>query len=285
MEPGCRMLVADDSAATRQIFRKAAARAGMPVSIVEASSGDECKALICKGHLQLAFIDIYMPGASGIDVALAARQAGVKTFITLMSAREDDELFAIARQLKVYEFLVKPFGVADVQSIIRTYNHLASPLRALIVDDSETTRNLIQKVLARSVFRLMLEQAADGETAVAICRSELFDVVFLDCNMPGVSGLATLKRLKAHNPLIKVVMISGELDQRRKQAAAKLGAAAVMPKPFSTDQVDMVLHRVYGLPIPMLKMLPAENAWRVPASLRDLTLPPRISHRPERRAI
>jgi len=162
------MLVADDSAATRRIVREAAARAHMPVMFHEATTGNECKEVIVNGHMHLAFVDIYMPGLSGVEVVLAARQAGVKTFFTLMSAREDDELFEIARQLKVYEFLVKPFGVADVQSIIKTYNHLASPLRALIVDDSETTRKIIQKVLARSVFRVMLEQTADGDMSVGL---------------------------------------------------------------------------------------------------------------------
>jgi CheY-like chemotaxis protein len=257
MDLGCRMLVADGSAATRQIIREAAARAHMPVMLLEATNGNECKALITKGHVQLAFIDIDMPGLSGIEVVLAARQAGIKTFFTFMSAREDDELFDIARQLKVYEFLAKPFRISNVQTIIRTYNHLTSPLRALIVDESETIPKLIEKLLARSIFRLTLEQADTGAGAVALCRSEWFDVVFLDCDMPQFNGLTALKQLRKHNPSIKAVMISGRRKPVREQTEAQPGVTAFMSKPFSVDQVDAALHQLYGLPIPMLKAPPA----------------------------
>jgi len=76
--------------------------------------------------------------------------------------------------------------------------------------------------------------------------------------MPGLSGLQTLKRLKKFNPSIKVIMISAEYDRSRERTAAQLGAAAFMHKPFSVDQVDAVLHQLYGLPMPMLKAPPAE---------------------------
>jgi two-component system, chemotaxis family, chemotaxis protein CheY len=254
MEPGCRLLVADDSAGIRQMFRMAAARASTPVTVIEASGGKQCQALLHKCNPQLAFIDNYMPGPSGIEIVAEARRAGLKTFITLISARPDDELFELARQLRVYEFLVKPFRVEDILSIIRTYNHIAAPLRTLIVDDSETTRQVMQRVLAKSVFRLLLEQAPDGETATALCRSEFFDVVFLDCNMPRLDGLATLKRLKKHNPCIKVVMMSSEHNPKREQAAAELGAAAFLPKPFSIIDAEAVLHQLYGLPVPRLSL-------------------------------
>jgi DNA-binding NtrC family response regulator len=257
MDTGCRMLVADDSAGTRQLFRAAAARASAPVTLIEASDGHQCKELLHKGNVQIAFIDNYMPGPSGIEIVWEARKAGLKTFITLISARPDDELFDLARQLKVYEFLIKPFGVSDIHSIIRTYNHLAAPLRALIVDDSRSTRQIIRKVLAQSVFRLLLEQAPDGETAAELCRSEFFDIVFLDCNMPGLDGLATLERLKQHNPSIKVIMMSSERHRTRVFSAHQRGAA-FLHKPFSVTQAEAILHQLYGLPVPRLNAAESE---------------------------
>ena len=267
MESGCRILVADESAMTRQIFRKAVARANMPVTLLEASNGHQCKELLVGGHVHLAFIDVYMPGPSGIEVALAVRQARMKPFITLMSAREDDELFDLARQLKVYEFLVKPFELADIHSIIRTYNHVAAPLRALIVAQSTSARQIIEKVLYRSVFHLTLEQAPDEGGAVAACRSDLFDIVFLDCNMPGPISFSTLERLKSITPSIKVVVMSSERNPKRAQMATENGAAAFVQKPFSADQIDAVLHQLYGLPIPMLNTSEANISAIAPSFL------------------
>jgi DNA-binding NtrC family response regulator len=252
MQHGCRILVADDSAGTRQLFRQAAARATAPVTLLEAKDGHQCRELLHKNIVQMAFIDNYMPGPSGIELVWEARKAGLNTFITLISARPDDELFELARQLKVYEFLVKPFGMSDIHAIIRTYNHLASPLRALIVDDSRSTRQIIRKVLAQSVFRLLLEQAPDGEAAAELCRTEFFDVVFLDCNMPGLDGLATLQRLKQHNPSLKVVMMSS--DPSREVAVRQFGVAAFLSKPFSLAHAEAVLHQLYGLPVPRLSV-------------------------------
>jgi two-component system, chemotaxis family, chemotaxis protein CheY len=267
MQSGCRILVADDSAGTRQLFREAAARACAPLTLLEAKDGHQCRELLHKNAVQMAFIDNYMPGPSGIEIVCEARRAGLRTFITLISARPDDELFALARQLNVYEFLIKPFGVSDIQAIIRTYHHLAAPLRALIVDDSRSTRHIIRNVLAHGVFQLLLEQAPDGETALELCRTEYFDVVFLDCNMPGLDGLATLQLLKQQNPAIKVVMMSSDPHPSRQVAARQQGAAAFLPKPFSIAHAEAVLHQLYGLPLPRLSS-EAETEDLLPSLLR-----------------
>src|SRR5438067_8757012 len=238
MDSGCRMLVADDSHAVRRLFREVASRAHMPVTLVEASDGNECKRLLMKGEIHLAFIDVFMPGPSGIEVIMAARRAGSRTFMTLMSEREDEELFELARQLKVYEFLIKPFTIGQVQSILRIYNHIASPLHALIIDGSETAGPVIQTVLAKSVFRLVLERATDASTAIALCKSELFDIAFLNCTASRHDASAIVKRLTKHNPAIKIVMMTSEDSWNRQDAATQLGAAAFVEKPFSAEQVD-----------------------------------------------
>jgi CheY-like chemotaxis protein len=57
MQPGCRILVADDSAQTRQLFRDAAARTNTPVTLLEASDGTQCRELLHDVNPHLAFID------------------------------------------------------------------------------------------------------------------------------------------------------------------------------------------------------------------------------------
>ncbi|MCZ7660760.1 MAG: response regulator [Xanthobacteraceae bacterium] len=244
MDSGCRILVADDTPAIHQIFREVAARARMPVTLIEASDGKACMEQLNRNDVQLAFIDHYMPGMSGIEVVWNARRAGLKTFMTLMSGQPDEELFELARQLRVYEFLVKPFRIASVQSIIRTYNHIAAPVRGLIVDGSRATRQVIRKVLAQSVFRLLLEQAHDFESARELCDTEFFDVAFLDGDLPERDEL--IAALKAHNPAVKVVVIANVRGRGLE------GTAAVLSKPFTIGEAEAVLHQLYGLPVPRL---------------------------------
>jgi DNA-binding LytR/AlgR family response regulator len=76
--------------------------------------------------------------------------------------------------------------------------------------------------------------------------------VFLDVNMPGLNGFATLGRLMQANPDAKVVMISGEYNPLREREAIALGAAATMHKPFFPTEIDAVLHRIFGLQSPKL---------------------------------
>jgi DNA-binding NtrC family response regulator len=250
MDTECRMLVADDSPVTRQLFRDVVSRAQMPITLVEACNGNECKRLLLKGRKHLAFINARMPGISGIRAIIAARRAGIKTFITLMSSRPNDELFEVARQLRVYEFLIKPFTSAEIEAVIRKYNHVVAPMRALIVDDSDTAVLTVKGAVDKSVFRIGIEQATDTSVAVALCRSELFEIVFLNCDLTKRGGATTIERLKRYNPSVKVVVMTSDRSSDQGNAAARLGATDVLQQPLSTEQVDEVLHRLYGLPVP-----------------------------------
>lgn len=278
-----RMLVADDVQGIRHIFRHVAARSCGLIDLVEAADGRECVKLLSRGDIDLAFIDVYMPEMSGLEALRGARNFGVKTFVTLMSgAPGSDQFMQLARQLKAYEFLHKPFGVRDVEGIIETYRRVVGATKVLIVDDSMTVRKVVQKVLAASVFHMDCYEAPDGETALAYCGRVNFDIVFLDCNMPGLDGLATLDRLRLHNPDAMVVLISGDRDKNYEARGLKRGAAAFLAKPFNARDVDTVLHALFGLKLPNLMTWDADSA--VAGTEHERSAPPRASERPHRSA-
>ena len=247
------MLVADDSRVARLIFRDVVAGAATgAINIIEASDGRECMDELARGNMDLAFIDIHMPHMSGLEALWGARNLGLKTFVTLMSGSVDDRLIALARNLRAYEFLFKPFGPGDVEKVIETYRRLCVPMRALVVDDSATVRRVIHKVLAASLFHIEVAEATDGGAALARCAKGDIDIVFLDCNMPGLDGLETLSRLITRDPHIKVIMISGEWNDEHEREAMKRGAVAFLHKPFRAGDVDTLLHALYGVPSPNL---------------------------------
>src|SRR5919106_245623 len=189
LDRSMKMLVADDAESIRSIFREVTQRSCGLVELIEASNGRDCVKLLSRSDIDLAFIDVYMPEMSGLEALRGARHVGIKTFVTLMSGIDDDNVVEFARQLRAYEFLRKPFHVRDVEAIIETYQRAAKPAKVLVVDDSKTVRRVIQKVLAGSIFRMDCYEAPDGESALAFCGSANFDVIFLDCNMPGLDGL------------------------------------------------------------------------------------------------
>jgi CheY-like chemotaxis protein len=245
-----KVLIADDSNAVHQLIRDALP-GDYSGNIIHAFDGVECLQALDHG-VDLAFIDVHMPTMSGMDALWAARIAGNKTFVTLISGRSNRRCIDLARQLEAYEFLTKPFGSAEIESILATHRRVSNPMQVLLVDDSPISLKVMRKVLASSVFRLNIEEANTGVEAIARCNSEAVDVVFLDVNMPGLNGYATLARLIHANPQAKVVMISGEHNAPREHEAVKLGAAAIMHKPFFPTEIDAVLHRILGLQSPKL---------------------------------
>ena len=247
-----KMLVADDSQAIRSLFREVAQRSCSLIELIEASDGRECVKQLSSGEIDLAFIDVYMPELSGLDALRGARHVGVKTFVTLMSGPDSDRFMDLAQQLRAYEFLRKPFGVRDIEAILETYRRVVGPTKVLIVDDSMTVRRIVQKVLTASIFRMECYEASDGETALGYSNRVDFDIIFLDCNMPGLDGLATLDRLRLRNPDALVVMISSERNKTTEMRALKRGAAAFLYKPFYPQHIDAVLHRLFGLRMPDL---------------------------------
>jgi len=148
--------------------------------------------------------------------------------------------------------LTKPFTPADVEAIVKTYCRVTVPMRALIVDDSATVRRLIAKVMNGSIFNIGCTEADEGEKALTLCEAEDFEIVLLDCNMPGLNGMQTLERLLERAPGIKVVMMSAEHNLERTRRALDRGAFAFLQKPFYPGDIDRLLHGIFGLRIPEL---------------------------------
>jgi CheY-like chemotaxis protein len=247
-----KVLVADDSRLIHDIFNDIASRSPIPFEVISADDGQQCVDALNRGGIHLAFIDVNMPQMSGMEAVGKARTGGNKTFVTLMSANANQRRMQLALQLKIYEFLAKPFTAEQVMRILQTYCRVTLPSSALVVDDSATVRRIIKKVFANSIFNIDVTEAGDGQTALDCCASGAFDVVFLDCNMPGLAGTATLEQLLERDPGVKVIMISGERNETRRRWALDRGAAAFLYKPFNATDIDRELHALFGLRMPQL---------------------------------
>jgi two-component system chemotaxis response regulator CheY len=135
----------------------------------------------------------------------------------------------------------------------------------------------MQKVVHGSVFNCEIAEAADGEAALDLARTTAFDAVFLDYNMPGLNGFATMKRLMLIQPSANVVMISGEHDAVRERESLEGGACAFLHKPFGPQDVDRVLHAAFGLRSPHLKVKKSEPNFDVAIEGSTIRLAHKIS--------
>lgn len=109
-------------------------------------------------------------------------------------------------------------------------------IRTLVVDDDTLMRELLKAIL-RDEGYLIVGEAKDGAAAVAACEKSLPDLVCLDVNMPGMSGIDTLRVLHGKYPEMCVVMITGDSSLSTVREAVSHGAAGYIIKPFTHARV------------------------------------------------
>ncbi len=107
--------------------------------------------------------------------------------------------------------------------------------KILIVDDQYGIRILLNEVFQKEGYKTF--QAANGVQAIDIVTKHSPDLVLLDMKIPGMDGIEILKRLKAIDVDIQVIIMTayGELDMI--QEAKDLGAITHFAKPFDIDEI------------------------------------------------
>ena len=117
-------------------------------------------------------------------------------------------------------------------------------LDVLIVDDSAAIRKILQRVLRQADLQLgQVYEAGDGVEALKALSSQHVDMVFADVNMPNMDGLQLLGQIKGAQEWkhLPVIMVTTEGSESKVIAAANLGAAGYVRKPFSAEQFRQTL--------------------------------------------
>ena len=115
-------------------------------------------------------------------------------------------------------------------------------VKLLLVDDMEEMRNILRRLLAAMGF-IQTTMARNGEEALALLRSQPFDVVLCDWNMPRMSGRALLEIVRADPKLslLPFLMITGENTSSQVKSAIQGGVTDFIIKPFTATRLEQRL--------------------------------------------
>lgn len=114
--------------------------------------------------------------------------------------------------------------------------------KILVVDDEKIVRDFFKRLV--SFLGVETFEAPDGHTAIEMARNNKFDLFFIDVRMPGLDGLETYYKIKAIEPLAKVVMITGyALEQTLIQAQTE-GVYGIIRKPFNIESIVKYIEQV-----------------------------------------
>ncbi len=123
-------------------------------------------------------------------------------------------------------------------------------LNILIVDDSEVMRKVIRRIMNLSGFELgIVMEAEHGEEALTVLDENWIDVVISDINMPVMSGIELLKRIKATESMAStpVIVVSTEGRSERIEEIMNLGASGFITKPFNPEDIRSVISDALGV--------------------------------------
>ena len=116
-------------------------------------------------------------------------------------------------------------------------------MKILVVDDHAVVREGIRRLLA-TIAGAEIHEAATAQDALALSRSVSPDVIVLDINLDGSSGLELLRRLKADNVAARIVMFTMHSEPSYAMRALKAGAAGYVSKSAEAGELVTAVKKI-----------------------------------------
>jgi DNA-binding NarL/FixJ family response regulator len=118
-------------------------------------------------------------------------------------------------------------------------------LKFIIADDHPLFRGALRQVLEKISADVNIVEVGDFESVIQLIKDQDdFDLLLLDLTMPGGTGLSGLMNLKAIQPALPVIIVSGTDDNVTISRALELGASGFIPKSTSMDGIGEAVRAV-----------------------------------------
>jgi YesN/AraC family two-component response regulator len=129
---------------------------------------------------------------------------------------------------------------------MQTASSAKKKLRVLIADDIQETRRNTRLMLATIDDVEVVAIASNGLQAVQLAKEHYPDILLLDINMPELDGLSAYREIARVHPDIGCIVISAEKDTTTLRNAISVGVQEYLFKPFTIEELETAISRVYG---------------------------------------
>jgi len=199
--------------------------------------------LIPTADSRAAMADFHLQARVQVSLALAGHEVGVSVNDGAVTLTIEKNVLMLSRlEQELQEVVTKVEGVKSVATQVGKNFHQAdiyrkidfqAPSRVLLVDDE---REFVQTLSERLLLRDMGSAVAfDGESALEMLREDEPEVMILDLKMPGIDGMEVLRQVKASQPEIEVIILTGHGNESDRETCMALGAFAYLQKPVDID--------------------------------------------------
>ena len=119
-------------------------------------------------------------------------------------------------------------------------------IRVFIVDDHEIIRQGLKMILKEAPDLTVVGEAADGNEALKKLRTAECDVLVLDMNMPGKSGIELLTEIKALRPKLHILVLTIHPEDRFALKTLKAGASGYLCKDTALEELEVAIRKIYN---------------------------------------
>ena len=265
---GKRVLIVDDNPTNCRILVQQCRKWGLEAQAVP--GGEEALTLMKREPpFDLGILDMQMPGMDGIDLALAIRSlenGGNLPLIMLSSVGKPEQrksdlqvtrfksfLSKPVKQLRLYRAILEALNASEWQGEMKdasadfVLDHdLGSrkPLRIMVAEDNPVNQRLALRVLEKLGFRA--DAVGNGLEAIESLARQLYDVIFMDVQMPEMDGLEATQRIrqnfaKEDQPMIIAMTANAMTGDRERCMEA--GMDAYISKPIRFGEIQAILEQ------------------------------------------
>ena len=274
---GKRALIVDDSEASRELIQHYLAK--LRIASADAATGDAALQALSLAHrgghpYDFAIVDAVMPGMSGSNLVRRIR-ANVETAnlpvvmltplrpaASSMVEADIEDVASVTKPLREADFRERIGNLLTPNPIVRPHfmaiTQLAAPeqtgsqwpelnLRALLAEDSPINQEIAREHLMS--FGCAVDAVHNGEEALAAFAAHDYDVIVMDCLMPGVDGFEATRRIREREaanhsgyrvPIIALTALASTTDHERCRAA---GMDDCLTKPFDPADLYRIIER------------------------------------------
>jgi signal transduction histidine kinase/CheY-like chemotaxis protein/streptogramin lyase len=260
-----RVLVVDDSASSRGILYKALKTWGLRVGLAgtAAEALREFHEAARQGWAyQLLIADGHMPGTDGCNLVQQIQQSSEAPPAIVMMLTSDDYYASVRRcdELGVTTHLIKPVRLGELLAAIRQvvspvvgeeqrpHHEQKQPsarLRILLAEDNLVNQRLAVRMLEKMGHQVVVAQT--GQEALHSLRSEKFDLVLMDVQMPEMDGFAAAREIRRREQggqeHVPVIAMTAHAMKGDRESCLEAGMDDYLAKPINREELQQVIER------------------------------------------
>lgn len=238
-----RVLLVDDEESLSFTLQANLELDGFEVDV--ASSGSAALHMLGQKPYDLMLSDIKMPGMNGVELFRAARASYPDLPVVLMTAFALEGLVKQAINEGVFTVFPKPFDIGHLETVLN--RALRRPI-VLVVDAANSDAEATASALAGSGLRT--RAVSDAAAAVDVVKRDAVDICVVDLMLSKDGGAALLEKMRAAEPSIMFIAVSGHDIPALMRQVMKLGTVACMRKPLRVEDLVQTIAQARRLPTP-----------------------------------